>query len=143
MSFSREIQILLLTCAIICAAVISCKPVDTQTTRKKLQSGDSAEQVKLGENTLSKKQITAAANATLRRHGYNHRKLRVFYDEGNVQWMGITRNNLALADSLKSRLEGRDYQFLLYTKKQPWLGWVLWVIIDRNTAEELLFIVQS
>jgi hypothetical protein len=141
MSLSRETQIVtfLLTCVLVFALAISCNPIASQTTRERPQSDNSEAHTTMGKKKLSKKEIITAANGALRRHGLNPRKYDVFYDEGNARWHRYIREVPALADALKSRLEGHDYQFLEYLSRPPYPGGQMRVMIDRNTGEELWF----
>ena len=141
MSLSRQTQILtfLLTCVLVCAPAISCNPIASQTTREKPQSDNSEAHTTMGKKKLSRKEIITAANGALRQHGLNPRKYDVFYDEGNAFWSRVIREVPALADELKSRLEGHDYQFLEFGSRPRHPGGQIWVMIDRNTGEELWF----
>ncbi len=136
MSFSWKTQILLLTWIILCALVISCKPKGTPTTREKAQSGVSEGSVKMEKKTLSKEQIIAAATVVVRRHGENPEEYRVIYDEGNAIWIDAASK---IPLPMPAELEGHDYQLVIYRLRVSQPGGELWVIVDRNTGEELWF----
>jgi hypothetical protein len=111
MSVSRKRRIFLLTWTIFCAAVLSCKPEGTATTREKPRTGAAEGRVETPKKTLSKKQIIAAANAALRRHGKSPDRYKVLYDEGNANWMDLLRRSHG---SMAPELAGHDYQVVIY-----------------------------
>ena len=131
MSLLMKTHTLLLIGGIVCIVVISCRPSGTQTTCRELQTAPSEGQV---ETNPQKRQVIVAAGAAVRRHGYDPKEFRIIYDEGNATW----KSRGPIPDR---RLDGHDFQLITYMPRAEQSGGELWVFVDKNTGEELRFIV--
>ncbi len=85
---------------------------------------------RIGNSILSKEQIITAANVAARQHGWNPKKCRIFYDEGNAKWKSVIEEDVP-------SLARRDFQVVAYGRQEIVLGGPLLVLVDRNTGDVL------
>ena len=123
MALSKTAEYLLYI--IICTGATSCKPMNVQTSR---EGG-----VEMRTRTLAREQIIHRANGVVRQHGRDPKRFHVIYDDGNVAWRSTVKIPVP-------ELQGHDYQLVMYRPRAQQLGGELWVVVDRNTGDELRFI---
>ena len=110
---------------IVCVALTSCGPTRTQRT---------AESPAHVENKpLSAEQILAVANAAAQERGWPLAALRVILDEDNAYWKSRGMSKLYIPE-----LEGRDFQVVIYRRRQAMIAEDCVVVVDKNTGEVLL-----
>ena len=121
MSPRTKTHMLLVIGGIVCTLVMSCHPAGLPPTRGELQTDP------------QKRQIILAANAAVLRHGYSPKEYHVTYDQGNAMW----KSSAVLPDP---RLSDCDFQLIRYRPRAEQFGGELWVLVDRNTRQELRFL---
>jgi len=107
--------------------MVSCKL--TSPDKGKGESGEGQEGTK--KAVLPKEQIIKIANREARRLGRDLAKTHTTYDEGNVEWKQV-------APGPWPKLEGHDYQAVIYTHVPPIPEGGLLILVDRNTGEILM-----
>jgi hypothetical protein len=111
--------------------VTSCKPASPQTDSEKAKSDSAEGQKEMKEGVLSKEQIIKIANREAHRLGRDLARTDVAYDDGNVGWKQV-------APGPWPKLEGHDYQAVVYSHLPPIPEGGLWILVDRNTGEILM-----
>ena len=83
------------------------------------------------------------AKATAQKEGDSLEKSNIYFDENNVEWNKTLDDLKTNSPDYATRfnvLTGENYQAVkIYPKEKSVLGGVLWVLIDKETKEVILF----
>ena len=154
-------RMMLPACLVACMAVASCRPLGPDRAAKQPGSNAPKEQMRTSERSLSRERIIEIADAEARRRGCYPDEWVTIYDEGNAHWKSTwaeiearrvetealrVRFNLDIKPQppvSMPEFDGRDYQVIIYRRRDIPPSGDLLILVDRNTGEVLRVIQQG